>query len=76
MLKEIEKQFLYNSTEQLVQDMQLWEKVYNITTLLVGTADSITPVMVQKAVANTFPANFTIPMLENATNIERRWGVL
>ena len=52
-------------------DMQHWEKVYNITTLLVGTADSITPVMVQKAVSNAFPANFTIPMLENATNIEK-----
>jgi chitodextrinase len=52
-------------------DMLLWEEVYNITTLLVGTADSITPVMVQRAVANTFPANFTISQLENTTNIEK-----
>ena len=52
-------------------DMQLWGKVYNVTTLLVGTADSITPVMVQKAVSNVFPRNFTISQLENATNIEK-----
>jgi hypothetical protein len=30
-------------------DMRLWGKIYNVTTLLVGTADSITPVMVKNA---------------------------
>ncbi|MCK4733040.1 MAG: DUF3160 domain-containing protein, partial [Methanophagales archaeon] len=52
-------------------DMQLWEKIYNVTTLLAGTADSITPVMVQKATKNVFPTNFTLSQLENATNIEK-----
>jgi len=51
--------------------MQLWGKVYNVTKLLVGTADSITPVMVQKAVTNVFGENFTNLMLENDTNIEK-----
>ncbi|MCK4736098.1 MAG: DUF3160 domain-containing protein, partial [Methanophagales archaeon] len=53
------------------KDMQLWGSVYNVTTLLVGTADSITPIMVQKAVANVFDENFTISLLENVTNIEK-----
>lgn len=53
------------------KDMQLWGSVYNVTTLLVGTADSITPIMVQKAVANAFDENFTISLLENVTNIEK-----
>nr|QNO54849.1 hypothetical protein PAHOCELH_00010 [Methanosarcinales archaeon ANME-1 ERB7] len=57
--------------EESPTDMQLWGKVYNVTTLLVGTADSITPVMVQKATENVFPRNFTISQLENATNIEK-----
>ena len=52
-------------------DMQLWEKIYNVTTLLAGTADSITPVMVQKATENVFATNFTLSQLENASNIEK-----
>jgi len=51
------------------EDTQLWEKIYNITTSLVGTADSITPIMVQQAVANVFGEGFTISMLEDTTNI-------
>ena len=51
--------------------MQLWEKVYNVTTLLVGTTDSITPAMVQKATANVFGTNFKISMLEKGANIEQ-----
>jgi len=52
-------------------DTQLWAKIYNVTTLLVGPADSVTPVMVQQAVANVFGESFTIPMLEDITNIEK-----
>ena len=52
-------------------DMELWGKIYNVTTLLVGTADSITPVMVGNATDNVFGSNFTISMLENASNIEK-----
>ena len=52
-------------------DMELWGKIYNVTTLLVGTADSITPVMVGNATYNVFGSNFTISMLENASNIEK-----
>jgi len=52
-------------------DTQLWERGYNITTLLVGTADSITPIMVQQAVVNVFGENFTISMLEDIINIEK-----
>ncbi|RZN34588.1 MAG: DUF3160 domain-containing protein [Methanosarcinales archaeon] len=53
------------------EDMRLWGKVYNVTTLLVGTADSITPVMVKNATDNVFGANFTASMLENTSNIEK-----
>lgn len=52
-------------------DMRLWGKVYNVTRLLVGTADSITPVMVKNATDNVFGANFTVSMLENTSNIEK-----
>jgi hypothetical protein len=52
-------------------DMRLWGKVYNVTTLLVGTADSITPIMVKNATDNVFGANFAVSMLENASNIEK-----
>jgi hypothetical protein len=52
-------------------DMRLWGKIYNVTTLLVGTADSITPVMVKNAIDNVFGSNFTVSMLENTNNIEK-----
>jgi hypothetical protein len=52
-------------------DMELWGKIYNVTTLLVGTADSITPVMVGNATDNVFGSNFTVSLLENARNIEK-----
>jgi len=52
-------------------DMKLWGEIYNVTTLLVGTADSITPVMVGNATDNVFGSNFTISMLENTSNIEK-----
>jgi len=52
-------------------DMRLWGKIYNVTRLLVGTADSITPVMVKNATDNVFGTNFTVSMLENASNIEK-----
>ena len=51
--------------------MALWGKIYNVTTLLVGTADSITPIMVGNATDNVFGSNFTVSMLENASNIEK-----
>ncbi len=52
-------------------DLRLWGKVYNVTKLLVGTADSITPIMVGNATDNVFGSNFTVSMLENASNIEK-----
>ncbi|MEA1894277.1 MAG: DUF3160 domain-containing protein [Euryarchaeota archaeon] len=52
-------------------DMALWGRIYNVTTLLVGTADSITPVMVGNATDTVFGSNFTVSMLENASNIEK-----
>ena len=52
-------------------DRRLWWKVYNVTTLLVGTADSITPIMVKNATDNVFGANFAVHMLENTSNIEK-----
>ncbi len=52
-------------------DMARWGKIYNVTTLLVGTADSITPVMVGNATDNVFGSNFTVSMLENISNIEK-----
>ena len=52
-------------------DMAMWGKIYNVTTLLIGTADSITPVMVGNATDNVFGSNFTVSMLENISNIEK-----
>lgn len=51
--------------------MKLWGKTYNVTTMLVGTADSITPVMVGNATDNVFGPDFTVSMLENTSNIEK-----
>ncbi len=51
-------------------DCRPWQEVYDVTTLLVGTADSITPPMVQQAVNNVF-GNFSIAMLEDVSNIEK-----
>lgn len=45
-----------------------WNKVYDITRLLAGPADSITPPMVQQALDNVFGASFTLDMLEDAAN--------
>ncbi len=53
------------------EDMRLWGKVYNVTTLLVGTADSITPIMVKNATDNVFGSSFIVSMLENTSNIEK-----
>ncbi len=53
------------------EDMRLWGKVYNVTRLLVGTADSITPIMVKNATDNVFGENFTVSILENTSNIEK-----
>jgi len=60
---------------QMLQDspsaMQLWTQLYNVTSLLVGTADSITPLMVWNAIGNVFPTNFMISFLENSSNLEK-----
>lgn len=53
------------------EDTQLWEKIYDVTTLLVGAADSITPIMVQQAAANVFGESFAISMLEDTANIQK-----
>jgi hypothetical protein len=45
-----------------------WNKVYDVTRLLAGPADSITPPMVQQALDNVFGASFTLDMLEEAAN--------
>jgi hypothetical protein len=45
-----------------------WNKVYDITRLLAGPADSITPPMVQQALDNVFGTSFTLDMLEDTAN--------
>jgi hypothetical protein len=45
-----------------------WNKVYDVTRLLAGPADSITPPMVQQALDNVFGASFTLDMLEDTAN--------
>ena len=45
-----------------------WNKVYDVTRLLAGPADSITPPMVQQALDNVFGASFTLEMLEDPAN--------
>jgi len=54
-----------------LDDTRQWEKIYNLTKLLAGIADSITPVMVQQAVTYVFGKNFTISMLEDIANIKK-----
>jgi len=45
-----------------------WNKVYDVTRLLTGPADSITPPMVQQALDNVFGPDFTLDMLEDEAN--------
>ncbi len=45
-----------------------WNKVYDVTRLLAGPADSITPPMVQQGLDNVFGPTFTLDMLEDAAN--------
>jgi len=45
-----------------------WNKLYDVTRLLAGPADSITPPMVQQALDNVFGAGFTLDMLEDPDN--------
>jgi len=45
-----------------------WNKVYDVTRLLAGPADSITPPMVNQALDNVFGPSFTLDMLEDAAN--------
>jgi len=45
-----------------------WNKVYDVTRLLAGPADSITPPMVQQALDNVFGASFTLDVLEETSN--------
>jgi hypothetical protein len=45
-----------------------WNEVYDVTRLLAGPADSITPPMVQQALDNVFGPTFTLDMLEDAAN--------
>jgi hypothetical protein len=45
-----------------------WNKVYDVTRLLAGPADSITPPLVRQALDTVFGASFTLEMLEEAAN--------
>jgi uncharacterized repeat protein (TIGR01451 family) len=45
-----------------------WNRVYDVTRLLAGPADSITPPMVQQALDNVFGPDFTLDMLEDEAN--------
>jgi hypothetical protein len=42
-----------------------WQSVYDVTRLLAGPADSITPIMVQQALGNVFGTGFTLDLLED-----------
>jgi hypothetical protein len=46
-----------------------WQKVYDVTRMLAGTADSITPPMIGQAVDNVFGAGFTLDLLESPDNL-------
>jgi hypothetical protein len=45
-----------------------WQRVYDVTRLLCGPADSITPPMVSIAVSRTFGVSFTPALLEEGEN--------
>jgi hypothetical protein len=45
-----------------------WNKVYDVTRLLAGPADSITPPLVGQALDNVFGAGFTLETLEVSAN--------
>jgi len=46
-----------------------WERVYDVTRLLAGPADSITPPLVSTAVSRTFGVSFTLALLEQPVNL-------
>ena len=46
-----------------------WQRLYDVTRLLVGPADSITPPMVSTAVSRTFGVSFTLKLLEDEDNL-------
>jgi hypothetical protein len=48
-----------------------WNKVYDVTRLLAGPADSITPPLVKQALDTVFGAGFTLDMLEDGDNRDR-----
>ncbi len=45
-----------------------WNKVYDVTRLLAGPADSITPALVRQALDNVFGPSFTLDVLEDSDN--------
>jgi len=47
-----------------------WQRVYDVTRLLAGAADSITPPMVSQALDNVFGSGFTLDMLEQSDSRE------
>lgn len=48
-----------------------WEHVYDLTRLLAGPADSITPLLVGEALTRTFGLSFTLDLLEDHANLDR-----
>ena len=60
---------------QLLQEdyaaLSLWQRIYEVTTLLTNVADSIVPPLVWQAVNNVFGASFSLTLLEDTANIGR-----
>jgi len=53
-----------------------WERVYDVTRLLAGPADSITPPLVSRAISRTFGTSFTLALLEQPANLALLRGEL
>ena len=46
-----------------------WQQLYDVTRLLAGPADSITPPLVSTAISRTFGSSFTLALLEQPDNL-------
>jgi hypothetical protein len=51
--------------------LTLWERVYQITSLFVGIADSITPISLHNATNVVFGESFEPSLLEDANNLQK-----
>jgi len=53
------------------ETLALWKKIYQVTSLFVGVADSLTPLSLHNAICKVFGESYQINMFENAENLQK-----